>query len=63
MALISLPEWAKKNGIAPASARQKVLRGYLPAVKIGRNWLIDEDQPNVDNRKKDNKTVQGDLNV
>lgn len=51
MALISLADWARKNGIDPSNARQKVLRGNLPAQKIGRDWLIDEDTPNIDHRK------------
>lgn len=51
--LISLGEWAKKNGITPDTARQKALRGkYETARKIGRNWVIDENEPNIDNRKK-----------
>ena len=51
--LISLGEWAKKNGITPDTARQNALRGkYKTARKIGRNWVIDENEPNTDNRKK-----------
>lgn len=51
--LISLGEWAKKNGITPDTARQNALRGkYKTARKIGRNWVIDEKEPNIDNRKK-----------
>ena len=50
MALISLKDWAIKNGITPDTARQKALRGNLPAQKIGREWLIEEDTVNIDNR-------------
>lgn len=50
MALIPLKDWATKNGITPDTARQKALRGNLPAQKIGREWLIEEDTVNVDNR-------------
>lgn len=50
---ISLVEWAKKNGISDATARQKASKGLLPtAKKIGRNWVICGDAPNIDNRKK-----------
>lgn len=52
--LISLVEWAKKNGINPATARQRAGRGaFETAQKIGRNWLIDEDEELIDHRKKE----------
>lgn len=52
--LISLGEWAKKNGIDPATARQRAGRGsFKTAQKIGRNWVIDEDEKLIDHRKKD----------
>jgi hypothetical protein len=56
--LISIKEWAIKNGINPDTARQKILRGNLPeAQKIGRNWVIDEDVPNQDKRIKSGKYI------
>ena len=52
--LISLGEWAKKNGINQATARQRAGRGaFETAKKIGRNWVIDEDEKLVDHRRKD----------
>lgn len=52
--LISLGEWAHIHGIDPATARQRAGRGaFKTARKIGRNWLIDEDEQLVDHRKKD----------
>lgn len=52
--LISLVEWSKKNGIDPATARQRAGRGaFETAQKIGRNWVIDEDEKLVDHRYKD----------
>lgn len=58
MALIALKKWAIQNNIQPASARQKALRGKLvTAQKIGRDWLIDEMEPNVDNRIKNKKYI------
>ena len=40
--LISLSEYARRNGIDPATVRQRVNRGaYRTARKIGRNWVID----------------------
>ena len=51
--LISLGEWAKKNGIHPDTARQRAIRGaFETAYKIGRNWIIDSDEKLVDHRKK-----------
>lgn len=53
MGIISLGEWARKNGIDPATARQQAGRGkYKTAQKIARNWLIDENEKNIDRRKK-----------
>lgn len=52
--LISLAEWAKINGIDPATARQRALRGaFTTARKIGRNWVIDKNEPLVDHRRND----------
>lgn len=52
--LISLVEWATKNGIDPATARQRAGRGsFETAQKIGRNWVIDEDEKLIDHRKKE----------
>ena len=39
--LIPLKEWAAKNGISHATARQKAGRGgFLTARKVGRDWMI-----------------------
>lgn len=57
MALITLGEWAKKVGIDPATARQRVNRGVTPAIKVGRDWLIEENTELVDNRKKEKKSM------
>lgn len=49
--LVSLKEYAAKNGIEPATARQKALRGgYYTAKKIGNQWVIDDEEPNTDQR-------------
>lgn len=54
MALISLVEYAQRVGISPDTARQRAGRGaYKTAVKIGRNWLIDENEQHIDGRKRD----------
>lgn len=52
MDYISLTEYAKMQNVTNDTVRQKVLRGNLKAVKIGRNWVIKKDEPYVDHRKK-----------
>ena len=49
--LISLREYAEKNGKDLRSVRQKAQSGgFQTAVKIARNWLIDEDETFEDRR-------------
>lgn len=51
--LIPLKEWAAKNGISHATARQKAGRGgFLTARKVGRDWMISSAEPNTDHRIK-----------
>ena len=57
MALITLKQWAQRENISPATARQRAIRGTLPAVKMGRDWFIEETTPNTDNRIKDGKFI------
>ena len=54
MVKIALTEWAKREGITESRARQKARAGMLEtAEKIGRNWVIDESEVNMDNRVKE----------
>lgn len=54
--LISLAEYASINNIDPATVRQRALRGsYQTARKIGRNWVIDKNEPHIDHRVKQEK--------
>ena len=56
MALITLKEFAERNGRSADSARQKANRsGFQTARKIGRDWFIDENEPYSDNREKSGK--------
>lgn len=56
--LISLAEYAEKHGKALSSVRQMAQRGSLKtARKIGRNWVIDADEPYPDRRIKSGKYV------
>lgn len=53
MELITLKEWAKAHGIDQSTARQRAGRGaFETARKVGRDWLIDKDEPLIDHRKK-----------
>ena len=54
--LISLSEYARKNSRSPATARQMALRGgFKTAQKIGRDWVIDDQEPYPDGRIKTGK--------
>ena len=56
MAYITLKAWAEREGINPATARQKALRGgFNTAMKVGRDWVIDETEKRTDLRFKANK--------
>lgn len=56
--LISLTEYASRHGKANSSARQMALRGgFKTAQKIGRNWVIDSDEPWPDHRIKNGKYI------
>lgn len=53
MALISLVEYGEKHGKNRATVRQKAKAGgFTTAKKIGRNWVIDADEPYPDKRVK-----------
>jgi len=56
--LITCKEYAERNGLSPVSVRHKIERGgFRTAVKIGRDWLLDEDEQNVDHRIRSGKYV------
>lgn len=63
MALISLAEYAEKHGKIPDTIRQLALRGkFQTARKIGRNWVIDEDEPYTDNRIRSGRYIKPKMN-
>lgn len=50
--LIPIAEYAAQHDRSPVSVRQKAARGgFATAVKIGRDWLIDSDEPYSDHRR------------
>lgn len=53
MAMITLKEFAERNGKNRANALQKVARGSFPsAVKVGNQWFVDENEVWTDGRVK-----------
>ena len=51
--LISLVEYAERHGKCQESARKMAQRGgFQTAQKIGRNWVIDSEEPWRDKRVK-----------
>lgn len=51
--LITIKEYAERYGLSHGNVRHKCQRGsYKTAQKIGRDWLIDEDEQDVDHRVK-----------
>ena len=56
--LISLVEYAEKHGKCQESARKMAQRGgFQTARKIGRNWVIDSEEPWPDRRVKTGEYV------
>ena len=54
--LISISEYARIHNREISTIRHKCLRGgYKTARKIGRNWVIDSEEPYIDLRKVENK--------
>lgn len=54
--LILLTQYAVLHGKSPATARQMALRGgFQTAKKIGRDWMIDDQEPYPDRRIKTGK--------
>ena len=48
---ITLAEYARQRGIPLSTAQQRARRGcYVTAVKLGRDWLLDEEDEPVDRR-------------
>ena len=52
MALISLIEYGERHNKNRATVRQKAKAGgFTTARKIGRNWVIDENEPYPDDKR------------
>lgn len=56
--LISIKEYAERNGKKVNSVRKKCIRGgFSTAQKIGRDWFIDDAEEYSDRRKNDEQEV------
>ena len=56
--LISLAEYAERHGKCQESARKMAQRGgFQTARKIGRNWVIDSEEPWPDRRVKSGEYI------
>lgn len=54
MDYISLNEYAKLNNKEISVVRKKCEKGhFITAKKIGRNWIIEKNEPYTDHRKKE----------
>jgi len=52
--LIPLTEYAKRLNKNSNTARRSALRGaFKTAVKMGRDWFIEENEPWIDHRETD----------
>lgn len=50
---ISLSEYAEIHGVTHDAIKKRCQRGvFTTAKKIGRNWVIDKNEPFIDNRIK-----------
>ena len=56
--MITLKEYAIRNGRNIRGTRNKAYAGdFKTAQKMGRDWIIDENEPYVDQRVTDGKWV------
>lgn len=56
--LVSLTEYAKMHGLARDTVVQRAKRGsYKTARKVGATYVIDKNEPHIDNRLKSGKYV------
>ena len=52
--IITIKQYAERNGLNYDNVRHKCQRGsFKTAQKIGRDWLIDSEEPNIDRRTRE----------
>lgn len=56
--IISIGEYAEMHGVKQDTIKKRCQRGvFKTARKIGRNWVIDKNEPYIDNRIKSGKYI------
>ena len=55
--LMTVKQYAEHTGAGIEAVRQRIRRGRLPAIKLGRDWLIDSSETFKDRRYKDGKVI------
>lgn len=60
MSLITISQYARRHNRKPVSARTMAERGrFTTAVKLGKTWFIDSDEPYPDARRLDARSTGG----
>ena len=49
---LTLKDWAEREGISPATVRQRIARGSTQAIKLGRDWMIPKNEKLTDGRRR-----------
>lgn len=58
MAMITLKEYAERHGKDNSNLGRMAKQGrFKTAIKMGRDWFIDENEPFVDTRIKSGKYI------
>ena len=53
--LITIKEYAAREGVTVEAIRARIRRGRIPAVKLGRDWLVESDVSFTDRRNRKEK--------
>jgi excisionase family DNA binding protein len=63
MKLLTTPEVAEKLGITIARVQQLIWKGRLPAQKIGRDYVINEDDLKIVAERKPGRPAKAEKTV
>lgn len=50
--IVTVKDYAARKGVSEEAVRRKIRRGTLQARKMGRDWILDDDTPYIDHRRK-----------
>lgn len=55
---VSVEQYARMHSVSTTTVRQRIYRGsYTTARKIGRDWVLDKDEPHLDHRTREERPV------